>query len=256
MKFTTTKRIFALALGLALSGTLPAQDNEGIAEVVRITPKPGHEATLIQAITDYHHWIASFEGHMEYTWYEVLTGPGTGTYIARSGGHNWADFDAKHDWEDKADEVFRNNIAPHVEHVERVMTQDVNDLSYWPEDMQAYTHFQLESWYVVNGQYGKFRRGLKKIVDTLKAGNFGGRFGFISVASGGHGNEIIFVMPNRGWADMTANDPSFMDIMTREIGGPEKLDAFMADWGSTYKVGTNMMVKRMPEASNYSKDKD
>ena len=63
-----------------------------------ITPKAGHEETLITAITEYHHWIAQFEGHMEYTWYEILTGPHTGKYMARSGNHNWADFDAEYDW--------------------------------------------------------------------------------------------------------------------------------------------------------------
>ena len=54
-----------------------AQDSENIGTLVKITPKKGHDDELIEAITDYHKWIANFEGHMEFTWYEVLTGDET-----------------------------------------------------------------------------------------------------------------------------------------------------------------------------------
>jgi len=255
MKPTAAFRLFAIVLGLAFGGPLRAQaSGNDIAEFIRITPKPGHEAMLIQAVTEYHHWVANFEGHREYVWYEVLTGPNTGSYVARSGGHNWSDFDARHDWQDKADEVFRTNVAPHIERVERFMTQEMPDLTFLPENRQSFTHYQLESWYVVNGQNGKFRRGLKRIVDTLKANNFVTHFSFVSVLSGGTGDELMFVRPNKGWADMVEDNPTFQDIMTREFGGVEAFEAFMADWGSTFRIGPSGMLEKMPGASEYKKN--
>jgi len=256
MRFTMrimTCLLLATALWL---NTALAQDeqNEGVARVVLITPKAGQSQALLKAITDYHKWIAQFEGHHRYQWYEVLTGPDTGKYIARTGNHDWADFDASYDWQSQADENFGNNVMPLVEDIDIWFTTEMRDLSHWPDDMAGYTHFQVESWYVKSGQYGAFRRGLKKIVDTLKAGNFPGHWGVMSVTSGGYGNEMQLVMANRGWADMAEPDPSFFEVMSTALGGPEAFDAFMSDWGATFKSGPTRMVKYLPEASDYGED--
>lgn len=235
----------------------PAQaqeaENDGIARVALITAKEGREADLIKAITEYHHWVAQFEGHHVYQWYEILTGPDTGKYIARTAGHNWADFDADPDWQKKAGENFQENVAPHIADVQISMTQEMKEFGHWPESFQGYTHFQVEDWYIHNGQYGKFRRGLKTIVDTLKAANVDNYWGFFSIESGAHGNQITFVSANRGWAGMSPMQPSFLDIMTEAMGSPEAFDTFMSDWSSTFKTGHNQMVKLMPEASDYGK---
>ncbi len=248
-------RLAVLILLLGLMPFIPVQaadeENEGIAQVVLITPKAGHEQSLVEAITDYHHWISSKAGHWEYQWYEILTGPDTGKYIARSGSHNWSDFDAEHDWDEEAGQQFETNVAPHIEGVESSVTKNLDDLGNWPEDITDYTHYHVEQWHVQNGQYGAFRRGLKKIVDTLKASNFQNHWGFVSVESGGYGNQMTLVSPNKGWADMTDTDPSFFDSMSKELGGEEEFGKFMSDWGATFKVGRNQMVRYMPEASDY-----
>lgn len=233
--------------------TAQAQEaqSEGIARLAMITPKEGHDESLIKAITDYHKWVANFEGHHRYQWYEVLTGPDTGKYIARTGDHDWADFDAEYAWQEEAGEVFRRNIMPHIQDVDVWYTEDMRELSHWPESFEGYTHFQVEDWYVKSGQYGKFRRGLKRIVDILKEGNFAAYWGFYSVPSGGHGGQIQLVTANRGWSGMSEPDPTFFDIVSKALGGAEAFDEFMADWGSTFKSGENRMVERMPEASDY-----
>ena len=52
---------------------------------------------------------------------------------------------------------------------------------------------------------------------------------------------------------MADTDPSFYDIMSKELGGDETFNEFMSEWGSTFKSGANWTVKRMPEASDYGK---
>ena len=161
--------LYLICAFLAAAWLVPAQaqepENEGVAMMARITPKDGHEENLLEAIEEYHKWIANFEGHMEFNWYEVLTGPDTGLYYARSGNHDWAEFDAEYDWQEQADEVFEKNVSPHVESVEVSMTVEMRDVSHWPDDWEGYTHFTVESWYVMNGQYSKFNKGLKRIVN-------------------------------------------------------------------------------------------
>lgn len=248
-------KLLVLTILLSLITIVPVQaaeeENDGIAQLILITPKAGQEKALIQAITDYHHWVADKQGHWTFSWYEILTGPDTGKYIARSGGHNWSDFDAEYDWQDEAGEKFQADVAPLIENAQRSVTQDMDDFGHWPDDFSGYTHFQVQQWYVKNGRNGQFRKGLKKIVDTLKAANFPNYFGFTSVESGGHGGQITLVFPNKGWSDMVDEDPSFFDIMSKELGGEEEFGKFMSEWGDTFKSGRNHMVRYMPGASDY-----
>lgn len=253
MKMTVLRAIFCTLAAVSWLTPAYAQETDGIATTVLITPKAGHEDALVKAITEYHHWVAQFEGHFEYTWYEILTGPDTGKYAARSGNHNWSDFDAEHDWQKEADKVFQNNVAPHIENVENLITSEMGEYSHWPESWDGYSHFNVQDWYVKNGRNSEFRRGLKQIVDTLKAGNFPGYWGFFSVESGGYGGQVRIVSAYKGWSDMIDKDPSFYDLMSKTLGGEEEFNAFMRNWGDTFKSGHNWTVRRMPEASDYGK---
>jgi hypothetical protein len=127
----------------------------------------------------------------------------------------------------------------------------MREFFYWPESFEGYTHFSVQDWYVRNGQYGKFIAGLKTVHEALTAAEWGSYYGFFSIASGGHGNQIQLVTANRGWSDMADNDPSFSEILIEALGGEEAFGAFMNDWGSTFKFGDNRMVRLLPEASDY-----
>jgi quinol monooxygenase YgiN len=251
-------KLIVFATLASLFWLIPAQaqdeKKDNIARAVMITPKPGHEKTLIEAITEYHHWMANFEGHMEYNWYRIVTGPHTGKFMARTGGHQWADFDAEYDWEEEAGKVFESNVAPHIQEMHVEYTSEMTDFSHWPENFEGYTHYSVQDWYVKNGHYRKFREGLKTIVDALKAGGTPNYWGFFSIASGGHGGQVRLVGANKGWSDMVEKDPAFSSIMIEALGGEDEFHAFMSDWSSTFKSGLNQMVVYMPEASDYGKD--
>lgn len=253
---TFIRSILTIAL-LALFMAMPLQaddhEKENIAMLALITPKAGHDEALIKAITDYHHWVANFEGHMRFNWFQIMTGPDTGKYAARSGGHSWADFDKSYDWQEKAGEVFEQNVMPHIDDMKVSYTSEMTDMSHWPEDWAGYSHFYIQEWYVHNGKGRQFRDGLKRIVDTLKAGGFPVHFGFHSTESGGYGNQVTFVSPKKGWADMSEKSPSFVEIMTKEFGDQEAFSTFMSEWSATFKSGRNYHVKRLPEASDYGK---
>jgi hypothetical protein len=130
----------------------------------------------------------------------------------------------------------------------------MTEFSHWPESFDGYTHFSITDCHVKNGHYSKFRRGLKQIVDTLKAGGFKNHWGFFSVESGGYGNQIRIASANRGWSDMADEEPSFAKLMSESLGGQEEFDAFMSDWSSTFTTGLNQTIVRMPDASDYGKD--
>lgn len=251
---------FKLFLAIAISGLFwltPVQaedESEGVGVLLKITPKAGHDEALLKGITDYHHWVAQFDGHMKFNWWKIVTGPDTGKYLAYSGDHNWADFDTKHDWEDQSDEVIANNVMPHVESMERTMHVDMDNMSHWPEDWTGYTHLQAEAWYIKNGHRGAFNKGLERIVNALKEGDFPGHWGFTYVASGGHGNQVDLLVPSKGWAGMSDKNPSFYEIMVKDLGSEEAFESFMVEWGETFKTGHSEMIEYLPEASDYGEE--
>jgi len=234
-----------------LAPAIAQEEGGNIGTLIKIQAKEGHDEALITAITDYHKWIANFDGAMRYNWYRVLTGPDTGDYYAFSGGHNWADFDAEYDWQDKAGEVFMENVWPQIADMDRMMVRTVQDWSHWPEDWDGYDLFHLTDWYVHNGQYGAFRKGMDRIMKALKAGGTKNHWGFHWMESGTKAGHLMLVSPTRGWAGMAEEDPTFYDIMVKDLGGAEAFDAFMAEWGATFKQGATMTVKWMPGASDY-----
>ena len=43
----------------------------------------------------------------------------------------------------------------------------------------------------------------------------------------------------------------FIHLMGKKLGGEEQVQAFLVEWGATFKSGDNWTVSLMPEASDY-----
>ena len=128
------KRVLVLVASLtvfAYMSTAIAQDeseNDNLAQLVLITAKAGQEQALEKAITNYHHYMGDKKGAFHYQWFSVITGPETGSYVARSGGHNWEDFDATHDWDEAATEKFMSDVQPYIESADFRITRGDDDV--------------------------------------------------------------------------------------------------------------------------------
>ena len=250
------KKILILVATLMLINGMSnavAQDeekNDGLARVVFITAEDGHEKALEEAITAYHHSMGDKEGAWRYQWFSVLTGPNTGKYIARSGDHNWADFDAVHDWDEEAGARFAKDVQPHIAEATIMITKRDDELGMWPESMEGYGYFSITNWHVKQGQNNAFNEGLKKINETLKDGGWPNYYAFAYPVSGGKGNQVIIVSPRKNFADMAPKEPKFIDIMNKAMG-EEETKAFLAEWSQTYHVGQNSLLKHRPKLSDY-----
>ncbi len=250
------KKILILLVALALISGMSyavAQDeekNDGIAQLVLITAKDGQEKALEEAITSYHHFMADKEGAFRWQWYSIITGPNSGNYIARSGGHNWEDLDATHDWDDEADARFYSEVQPHIASAVFTITRADDELGIWPESMDDYPYISITTWYVKQGKYKAFNDGLKKIDAMLKEGDWPSYYAFSNSVSGGKGNQVTIVSPRKSFADMAPKEPGFFDVLSKAMG-EEEAAAFMADFSTTYHVGQNRLVKYRPKLSDY-----
>jgi len=250
------KKILIMAAALAMLGSMSialAQDeekNDGLARVVLITAKDGQGKALEEAIAKYHHFMGSKEGAFRYNWYSIETGQNTGKYIARSGGHNWADFDAEHDWDEEAGAKFVSLVQPHIANAVVTITKNDDEVGIWPDSLEGYEYYSVTRWHIKPGHGNAFSEGLKKIDATLKAGGFPNYYAFVNNVSGGYGNSVMLVSPRKSFADMAPKEPSFMEVMGKAMG-EEETKAFMAEWAKTYKSGENMLLRYMAEQSDY-----
>jgi len=252
MQFKKLFLLFVLAAFMGGMSQVIADEHEsdGLARVVLITAKDGQEKALEEAITNYHHYMADKEGAWRYNWYSIITGPNAGKYIARTGDHNWADFDAEHDWDKAAGEKFQAEVAPHVANAVPWITKTDDEVGIWPDSMEGYQYFSVTEWHILPGKGNKFNEGLKKIDAILNDSKFPGFYAFNSAVSGGHGNSVTIVSPRKSFADMAPKEPAFMDIMKKAMG-EEEAQAFMDGWGKTFKSGQNQLLKYRPKLSDY-----
>ncbi len=251
LKKTLIMAVVLLMLGsMSVAVAQDAEKNEGIARVAFITAKDGQNKALEEAIVEYHKFMGTKEGSLRYQWFSILTGEDTGKYIARTGSHNWADFDAEHDWDEEAAAKFASMVQPHIASAVVSYTRRDDELGIWPESMEGYEYFSVTNWHIMPGKGNAFTEGLKKIDATLKAGGFPTYYRFFDTVSGGHGNSKSLVSPRKNFADMAPREPSFMEIMNKAMGEEESA-AFLADWSSTYKAGNNMLLRHMAEQSDY-----
>lgn len=79
-------------------------------------------------------------------------------------------------------------------------------------------------------------------------------YAIIHNVSGGEGNVVASVVPYKNYADMEPRKPSFMDVMTK-VMGEDETKAFHEHWGSTFKTGKNVLLRYLPEASDYGDGK-
>jgi len=245
-----------MAAALAMLGSMSialAQDeekNDGLARVVLITAKDGQDKALEEAMVKYHHFMGNKKGAFRYNWYSIETGQNTGKYIARSGGHNWADFDAEHDWDKEAGEKFASLVQPHIASAVVTITRTDDEVGIWPESLEGYEYFSVTRWHINPGHGNAYNEGLKKVDAALNAGGFPVYYAFIDTVSGGEGNTVMLVSPRKNFADMAPKEPSFMEVMNKAMG-EEETKTFMADWAKTYKPGENMLLRHMAELSDY-----
>lgn len=244
----------AMLFGMPMAVAQDAAETEGIAHVVIITAKDGQAKALEEGIVKYHHLMGTKQGALRYQWFAIIAGENTGKYVARSGDHNWADFDAEHDWDKEAGDKFASLVQPHIADTYATYTQRDDEMGMWPDSMEGYQFFSVTQWHIKQGQSEAFNEGLKKIDGILKANGFPNYYSFDYTVIGGHGNMLTLVSPAKNFADMADKKPSFMEIMNKAMGEKEA-STFMSEWAKTYKAGDNALAEYMAEQSDYGDSK-
>ncbi len=245
-----SKTKFLLVLLIACiffnSAVLAADEEktDGIAVVWAMDVEKGKSGDFKKAIKGFHDLYSKKDGHFEWHWYEVATGPDTGQYLARSGNHNWADLDAMENiWDEELGKYWSENVSPLIANAERYINAADDDVYHWTEG-KTYKFFRIRNFQVKQGM--DFGKHIKKIHETLQKGGWGNDYALSWDVSGGYGNGGAFVFPAESWADMAETSPKFKEVMLKNMKEKD-FDELMKNYSASYKTTTTRLVRSLPE---------
>lgn len=225
-----TASLTTLMLGLVmLAGTAQAQN---LARSHTFTPKQGMGAQFETAFKQHIELRKAEKDPWAWAVLTYETGPNIGSYLVRSGGHSWADFDAY-----EQESAFRTKVMAHWNTVVRPLIEEVSSaiivtdttMANWPSDWDKINFVTLTTYRVPPAMRGQFFDHIKIAHTNLMAGGWPNYYGWSWPVSGGTSSEVTVAGFHENWADMAAPSPSFGEIMTKALGEKK-----MKEWGDGF----------------------
>ncbi len=132
--------------------------------------------------------------------WQVVTGDQVGSYIIRTGGHTWADFD--HEATIPGDrEDLAANVSPYMSSVAAAITEWDAEISRWPPDLPMPKLVEVTVYHLKPGAWRDFYMAVKKVHVAIGEKKLPMHYGWEWTVSGGHGTEITLAIPHATWAD-------------------------------------------------------
>lgn len=226
----------ALLLGLvAWVGTAPAQ-NGTLSRTWVVMPKRGMEAQFESALKAHAAFRMANKDPWDWSVFVYETGPKTGGYNIRSGGHSWADFDAydaASSFQQAAMTHWNSTVAPLIGSIESMITQVDTTISRWPADWDAINFVTSTTYRVRPATREQFFADVRTAHATLTAAGWTNNYAWAMPVSGGTPGEVWIAGFHTNWADMAEPDPNFFQVMTKQLG-EKKMKEWMDHFLGTF----------------------
>ena len=240
---------FALGIGLLI---LPLPDiyAQELARAYVLTPAPGQDLALRDALGDHTDWLE--EQGDEWNWgvLQVVSGPRFGTWILRSGGHDWADFDERdRELGVRAAQRFRARVLPLVESIEMVVSGSHPVLTTSPSEGD-YRLFEIMEWRVRDA--ATFNEAIARALESYEQEGVTYNATYRTVLHGEDVPATRRIRFYRDWADFS-NAPATLEIM-REAYGEEETLRILNSIGESTDGGDRWVVRYYPELSKQAEN--
>lgn len=244
MRTLTTTVLTAIAAFLLLPGTADAQE---LAQVYEVTPEAGKEAALESALRHHSQWREENGDPWAWNVYQVVQGKNYGTYIIRSSGHSWEEFDQY--WASfggKAGAHYQSTVSPVVKSTKAYVAQTDTALTYAQEG--DYTLFDVTTYKLKPGHADDWFDAVGQIVDAAEQQNFSGYAEVIDIVAGAGNSNARIVGLNENWADFKQPDPTLLEVVQKTYG-EKKASEIVNQFTNAYSDSYNMVVRARPELS-------
>ncbi len=236
-----------LAIGLTLApGQLRAQN---LAQVWTLKPTPGSGAGFEAALRQHMEWRKANGETWNWTMYQIVTGPNQGDYVARSGGHTWADFDAYDaGFGPEGGLNYGATVSPLT--ASASMTVSITDTTKarLPEDVDEYNLLNVITWTLVPGRGRAFREVVDKYHAAITEADAPFYYVFVNPIAGSTGPSITGVFFEKNWAGFAPSDPTLAEIMTEKYG-EEEFEAIQEQLNSSVVSTETQILRRRQDLS-------
>ena len=191
--------LIAAALFGLMNAVAFAADTPTIARMWKVTPKPGMEQDLEDAIKA--HSAYRMDNKDSWTWnvYQTLSGDMDGSCFIRSANHTWADIGAYSDSEfvENARNHWNANVDQYVQTYHGSMAEYLPEISNWPEGA-VYEYYWVYTYHIQPGRTQAWEAAAKAIVDVLKEQGWDDTWAFTRHLTGDAAATSL-VLPENDW---------------------------------------------------------
>jgi hypothetical protein len=230
---TRLRWILATLVLAFMAGIPAAAQGQDLSMVWEFKVKPGSNAAFEEAVKAHMAFREANGDPWEWRFFQQMIGKKVGTYMARSGGHSWSDFDQ--DMGGEFDVIAGNHwdatVQPLVEEYCNVIDQEDSELSRLPENMDSYTLFNVSVFHLKPDQIMAFSEAIATYKEIIVEHDFPFYWVVQSTVAGADGPTMSLVGFAESWADM-AEDPAMEAAMMETLGEEGAQELFQQFYGS------------------------
>jgi hypothetical protein len=245
-------RLVALGVLLAVfpaTVLVPTAQGQVLVQVREVTPEPGAASQLEAALEQHARWRRAHGDPWRWDVYEVVQGEDHGTYILRSTGHAWSDFDRYgNGFGQEAEQHWQATVAPMVASTETYVTERDTSLTHLPDDLSEYDLFDVYTYRIKPGHRGEFVEAYGKGFEAITQETDDRYYAMLRVRNGAHQGDTRVVVPRAGWADFETPDPTRSEII-REVYGQEEARQAYDQLNGAYRAYENLVARYRPGLS-------
>jgi hypothetical protein len=232
----------------------PSRANQNtVARFFSVTPKGGQAQQLEEGIKKHIAFHRANGDQSDWYVWMVETGPGLGSYLVGTLGHQWKDFEGMElGPKDGAD--IQANITPYVEHVSSSIWTFRSDISPAPEEKGAPAKFlQVEEFFLHPEGAQDFENTVRQITQAMNkvaAQQHGGKPPMLyQLEEGGEGPRIALVFSHENWADFTPHGVTVMEALQQAFG-QQKAQQIMQTGGKAIRYTESQILRYRPDLSS------
>lgn len=239
--FTRSSRA-ALATTVAIVfGLAPPAGAQDLARLYHVTPADAgaFEAALAEHVA---HRIEQGDP-WGWTVMQVVSGEDFGDFIYRSGGHEWADFDAYDaGFGTEAGQHYQETVAPHIADTRQWVTATDTANSRWPAEWDDIHLIGVTTYHLKPGMQQQFDEVIGTIHGAIVDADWPTYYSWAYMAAGTGGPQRTLAIFLDNWADFAQPEVPFMQMLEEQLGEDEAQNQ-MERLGETYRYIENMVVR-------------
>ena len=232
----------AAVLAFTLVSASEAEAQE-LARLYQVTP------------TDAGAFEAALADHVEHRieqgdpWYwtvmQVVSGEDFGDFVYRSGGHEWADFDAYDEgFGVQATRHYAENVAPLVANTRQWVTFSDTANSRPPavDEWEDIHLISVTTYHLEPGMQQDFDEVIGTIHGAIVEADWPAHYSWQYMAAGTGGPQKVLAVFHQNWADFEQPETPFMEMLHEQLGEDEA-KSVMERLGETYRYIENTVLR-------------